>query len=151
MPLTLECAVATLACARVGAIFTPIFSGYGAGAVAARLEDSGAHAADHRRRLLPAGQAGGHEGGGRRRRRHRAGRRAPAGGARGTGGGRLPWTPRRDVWWHEAVAGQPETYPPAPTAANDPYMIIYTSGTTGRRRGPRHVHAGFPLKAAADQ
>ena len=32
MPLTLECALAILACARIGAIFTPIFSGYGAGA-----------------------------------------------------------------------------------------------------------------------
>jgi acetyl-CoA synthetase len=42
LPLTLECAVAMLACARVGAIFTPIFSGYGAGAVAARLDDSAA-------------------------------------------------------------------------------------------------------------
>src|SRR5205085_6906950 len=42
LPLTLECAVATLACGRVGAIFTPIFSGYGPGAVATRLADSGA-------------------------------------------------------------------------------------------------------------
>ena len=33
---------ATLACGKLGAIYTPIFSGYGAEAVAARLRDSGA-------------------------------------------------------------------------------------------------------------
>ncbi|HAH14641.1 MAG TPA: AMP-dependent synthetase, partial [Chloroflexi bacterium] len=39
MPLIVECAVAMLACSRVGAIFTPIFSGFGASAVATRLND----------------------------------------------------------------------------------------------------------------
>src|SRR3712207_9134508 len=41
--------------------------------------------------------------------------------------------------------------PAEDTDADDPYMIIYTSGTTGQPKGARHVHAGFPLKAAADQ
>lgn len=35
--------------------------------------------------------------------------------------------------------------------ANDPYMVIYTSGTTGQPKGTRHIHAGFPIKSAADQ
>ena len=152
MPLTLECAVATLACARVGAVFTPIFSGYGPGAVAARLEDSGARllitADGYYRRGKPvamkevADAAVATVPGVERLLVVRRGARAAPD---------VPWTPGRDVWWHEAVAGQPETYPPAPTAADDPYMIIYTSGTTGRPKGARHVHAGFPLKAAADQ
>ena len=42
MPLIPECAVAMLACARLGAIFTPIYSGFGASSVATRLVDSGA-------------------------------------------------------------------------------------------------------------
>jgi acetyl-CoA synthetase len=152
MPLTLECAVATLACARVGAIFTPIFSGYGPGAVATRLVDSGA------RLLITA------DGFARRGRQVEMKEVADAATASAPGvervlvvhrGGRapadVPWTAGRDVWWHEAVAGQPGSYPAAETGADDPYMVIYTSGTTGRPKGARHVHAGFPLKAAADQ
>ena len=152
MPLTLECAVATLACARVGAVFTPIFSGYGAGAVATRLEDSGARllitADGYFRRGKPvamkevADAAVAAVPGVERVLVVRRGAREAAD---------VPWTAGRDVWWDAAVGGQPAAFAPAPTAANDPYMIIYTSGTTGRPKGARHVHAGFPLKAAADQ
>ncbi|MGH2435812.1 MAG: AMP-binding protein, partial [bacterium] len=39
MPLTPECVIATLAVSRIGAIYIPIFSGFGAPAVAARLAD----------------------------------------------------------------------------------------------------------------
>src|SRR5690242_19938281 len=39
LPMLVETVVATLALGRIGAIFTPIFSGYGAPAVATRLQD----------------------------------------------------------------------------------------------------------------
>src|SRR5205823_9092049 len=42
MPMIPEVCVASLACSKVGAIFTPIFSGYAAPAIAARLNDCGA-------------------------------------------------------------------------------------------------------------
>jgi acetyl-CoA synthetase len=44
MPMTPEIAVALLAIARIGAIILPLFSGYGAEAVASRLRASGAKA-----------------------------------------------------------------------------------------------------------
>jgi acetyl-CoA synthetase len=152
MPLTLECAVATLACGRVGAIFTPIFSGYGAAAVATRLVDSGASlliTADgffRRGQLIPMKETA-----------DEAMREAPTvrhclvvrRTARPLEG--LPWKAGRDVWWHDLVPGQGAPHPAADTAADDPYMIIYTSGTTGRPKGARQDHAGFPLTAAADQ
>src|SRR5262249_31084643 len=42
MPLVPETATALLACASLGAISLPLFSGYGAPAVASRLNDAGA-------------------------------------------------------------------------------------------------------------
>src|SRR5438309_1099772 len=40
LPLTVECAVAVLAIGAIGAVFIPIFSGYGAEAIAGRLRDA---------------------------------------------------------------------------------------------------------------
>src|SRR5262249_19621412 len=156
MPLTLECAVATLACARIGAIFTPIFSGYGPGAVATRLVDSGA------RLLITA------DGYSRRGRRVEmkevadaatasAPGRVPAPGVGWCGGGpggggagaAAPGRPGGAVWGQGAVRAQRGSSPGAQRGAGAPYMVISPSGTTGRPRGARHVHAGFPLKAAA--
>jgi acetyl-CoA synthetase len=168
MPLTLECAVATLACARIGAIFTPIFSGYGAGAVAARLQDCAARLlitgdfffrrgkpipmkttadaavaqAPSVGRVLVVSRA--HSG--------RIGAAGPSEGPTNhTAADEVPWQPERDVWWHDIVPSQPTTCAAADTETLDPYMIIYTSGTTGQPKGAVHVHGGFPLKAATDQ
>src|SRR5207253_7322382 len=44
MPMTPECVVAMLAIIKIGAIFLPLFSGYGAQAVASRLTDAEAKA-----------------------------------------------------------------------------------------------------------
>src|SRR5437899_4164100 len=44
LPMSLEAAIATLAIVRIGAIYTPCFSGYGAQAVASRLQDCEAKA-----------------------------------------------------------------------------------------------------------
>src|SRR5206468_12342497 len=44
MPVAPETVVATLACAKIGAIYLPIFSGYAAEAVATRLQDAEATA-----------------------------------------------------------------------------------------------------------
>ncbi len=44
MPMTPEIVIALLSIAKVGGIILPLFSGYGASAVASRLEDAGAKA-----------------------------------------------------------------------------------------------------------
>ncbi len=41
MPMTPEIAVALLAIVKIGGVILPLFSGYGAGAVASRLADAG--------------------------------------------------------------------------------------------------------------
>jgi len=39
---------------------------------------------------------------------------------------------------------------PVPMAPDDPFMVIYTSGTTGKPKGVVHSHGGFPIKIAHD-
>lgn len=147
-PLTPEEVAALLAVAKIGGVILPLFSGYGAGAVASRLEDASAKAlctADGFFRngklieMKPAADEA----------VERVAsvehvivlRRA---------GNEVPMQAGRDHWWHELVAAQSDKAETATTAAEDPLMIIYTSGTTGRPKGALHTHCGFPIKSAQD-
>jgi len=146
LPLTPECAIATLAVAAIGAIYTPIFSGYASDAIAGRLRDCDASVlitADgflRRGQVIPMKETA-----------DKAVDGAPS--------VRLVIiVPRlgrnvrlrdREVTWDFMMAqGADESI--ADTSAEDPYMLIYTSGTTGRPKGAVHVHGGFPVKAAQD-
>jgi acetyl-CoA synthetase len=155
LPMLPETVVATLALSRLEAIFTPIFSGYGAPAVATRLNDCEASVlvtADgflRRGSRVPMKQAA-----------DEAVAQSPSVkrvivvpriGDREA----VPWDPDRDRWWDEAIAaaddaGAPPAVLPDATDPETPYMLIYTSGTTGRPKGAVHVHGGFPIKAAED-
>src|SRR2546430_1816897 len=147
LPMIPECAIATLAVSAIGAVYTPIFSGYAAEAIAGRLRDCEASV------LITAD--------GFRRRGQVLQMKETADAAADRAGIRTVIVARRlgckvrmgarDRWWEEVVAGgsgADDTF--ADVSAEDPYMIIYTSGTTGRPKGAVHVHGGFPVKAAQD-
>jgi acetyl-CoA synthetase len=148
MPMVPEVCIASLACSKVGAIYTPIFSGYAAPAIAARLNDCEA------KLLITA------DGFSRRGNVVRMKETADEAVAQAPSverviicrriGRDVPWTEGRDVWWHDEIATQPRTYETERTGAEDPFMLIYTSGTTGRPKGAVHVHGGFPIKGAQD-
>ena len=148
LPMTPEIVVALLAVAKIGAVSLPLFSGFGAGAVAARLADAGA-------RLLFTADA-----------MPRRGRTVFVKLVADEAASRVPslqhmivvrrtgdpvaMQPGRDHWWHEWIERQPANAATEATAAEDTLMIIYTSGTTGRPKGAVHTHCGFPVKAAQD-
>jgi len=148
LPMLAETAIAVLALGRIGAIFLPMFSGFGAEAIANRLRDGEASV------LICAD--------GTRRRGQVVPMKAVADEAVALAptvtsvvvlqhvGNTIDWAEGRDVWWHDAVAAAPARPEPVTTRGDDPYMIIYTSGTTGRPKGALHVQAGFPIKAAHD-
>jgi len=149
LPMIPEVAIAQLALGKIGAIYSPIFSGFGAEAVAARLQDCEAKLlitcdgisrrgkpvttkefADEAVSLSPGVE--------KVLVVNRAGR------------SNTPWHAERDVWWDDALAGQSTEFETVRTDPEDPYMIIYTSGTTGKPKGVLHVHGGFPIKGVQD-
>jgi acetyl-CoA synthetase len=147
MPMCPELIAAFFAVISAGGIVLPLFSGYGAEAVASRLQDAGAKAlvtadgfwrrgqivamkatADQAAALSPSVQ-------------HvvvvsRLGIETSMTG--------------RDCRWTDLLGSESDTCEPVRTGADEPMMIIYTSGTTGRPKGAVHSHCGFPIKSAQD-
>jgi acetyl-CoA synthetase len=138
MPMSPAVAVASHACAHVGAVQVPIFSGFAAPAIAQRLQDSGARVAItadgsfRRGRLLPMREV-----------LEEARRSAP------DLEHVVEWR-REDMEWPDDVRRQPGTLEPVEVDAEHPYLIAYTSGTTGRPKGALHVQGGFLVSIARE-
>jgi acetyl-CoA synthetase len=149
MPLVPETAAALLACARLGAIFLPLFSGYGARAIASRLNDAEATV------LLTAD--GFHRRGQVIRMKETADQALADAPTvehvvvlNRLNRADVPWTEGRDHDWAALTAAQAAELDAELVDPETPLMIIYTSGTTGRPKGAVHVHGGFPVKTAQD-
>ena len=148
LPMCPEAVIATLAVARLGAIYTPCFSGYGAQAVASRLQDCEA------RVLITADSF--------QRRGHIVRMKQTADEAADASpsvrhvvvvrrqDGDVPWIDGRDVWWEDVAAGGTADAAAEATEADTPLIVIYTSGTTGRPKGAVLTHGGFAIKTAHD-
>ncbi len=146
-PMIPETAIAALALAKIGAILVPIFSGYGAEAVATRLKDAEARLLITADGFFRRGRPVTMKTTADEARRLAGTPRALVIKRLGTG---VPFDGQQEAWWHEVVGGQPAESPTERMQSMDPFMLIYTSGTTGRPKGTVHYHAGFPLKAAQD-
>ena len=148
MPMTPEIVVAMLAILKIGGIFLPLFSGFGAQAVAERLADAEAKVlftADglyRRGKVVPLKPTA-----------DEAAVRVPTLKhliVLKRAGIDVPWNNARDHWWHEWMASHSADAATERTRAEDTLMILHTSGTTGRPKGAVHTHCGFPIKAAQD-
>jgi acetyl-CoA synthetase len=148
LPMTPEVVIALYACCAVGALAIPIFSGFSAPAVAARLQDAGAvalmtcDAFPRRERPVVAKRTADEAAAASPTVRHVVVVRRL--------GAEIPWTEGRDHWWHELLDAQPGKLDPVPVSSEHPFMLAYTSGTTGRPKGAVHVHGGFLVKIASE-
>jgi len=154
MPMVPEIVVTMLAIIKIGGIFLPLFSGFGASAIVSRLKDADTKA------LFTADGT------------YRRGKFCALKPIADEAAAQIPTLKHLIVleqsgeWATEVVAaavpgGRTEsplsletaaatTQATERTSAEDPMMIIYTSGTTGKPKGAVHTHCGFPIKAVQD-
>lgn len=152
LPMIPETIVALLACARIGAIAVPIFSGYGVGAIETRLRDVEAKA-------VFTCDAFPRRGAGVEAKQTIDEAVADVGSVEHViVVDRMNSSPQmragRDLAWSDLLArgdtADARMYEAEPTSAEDTLIILYTSGTTGKPKGIVHAHCGFPVKAAQD-
>ncbi len=141
LPMILETPIAMLACARIGAVFNVVFSGFGEEALAQRINDSGA------RTVITA------DGG------YRKGKIIPlkkiVDDAIELSNGvdnvivvknvhnKINMVQDRDYYYDEIL--QDGYVKPEELDSNDPLFILHTSGTTGKPKGIVHSNGGYAV------
>jgi len=131
-----EVAVASHACAHIGAVQVPIFSGFAAPAIVQRLRDAEAKV------VITADYS-------LRRGAHIAMRETIDEAVRDSPSVEhvVEWSRADRVWNVELGPGE---LPALELASEAPYLLAYTSGTTGKPKGALHVQGGFLLSIARE-
>ncbi|MFE5917293.1 AMP-binding protein [Streptomyces sp. NPDC056468] len=175
-----EAFVLLFACARIGAVLVPLFSGFGAEAIAIRLVDADVRvlvtAGDAVRRgrrqdmaavartslesatcvrhlVVVREPSGPPSVGGERGEPEASERPSPAGGEQE--GRTVPSGPGG----HDRVGlattdwhrlAAAEPVPVVSVPVTAPFLLLHTSGTTGRPKGAVHTHGGFPAQVGSE-
>jgi len=146
MPMIPQAVVAMLACTRIGAVHSIVFSAFSSNALRDRILDSDCQV------VITADQS------------VRSGKALPlkvnadeaikqcpnvhTSIVVRRGGEAVEWNDDIDVWYEPAMDLASSECPAEEMDAEDPMFILYTSGSTGKPKGVLHTTGGYLLQAA---
>jgi len=141
LPMMPEVAIAMLACARIGAPHSVVFSAFSPGSLRDRLNDAEAKV------LVTADQAPrGGKVGGLKQNADKALADSPSVEnvvvVKRTGE-EVPMTDGRDQYWDDLMNGASDDCPAEEMDSEDMLYILYSSGSTGKPKGIVHTTAGY--------
>jgi len=142
MPMIPELPIAMLACARLGAPFTQVYSGFSAGSLSERVRHLEAKIIITADGLWRRGKIIDLKG-----IVDKAVSESPTVDKVITvkrTAHEVPWSPQRDIWYHEAIKQVTERYvPPEEVESDHPLYVLYTSGTTAKPKGAQVRTGGY--------
>ncbi len=144
LPMIPEVIISMLACARIGAVHTVIFSAFSPHALQIRLQDTEAKI------LITA------DGYYRRGQIINLKENADEGVKETTvekvivvkrAGNKIDWQKSRDFWWEDLIKNENNFCQPEVMDSEDLLFILYTSGSTGKPKGCVHSCGGYTVQA----
>lgn len=144
LPMIPEVIISMLACARIGAVHTVVFSAFSPAALKIRLQDTGAKI------LITAD-------GYCRRGKIINLKESADEGVKETkiekvivvkrAGNEIPWQKSQDLWWEDLIKTESDQCNPEVMDSEDLLFVLYTSGSTGKPKGCVHTCGGYAVQA----